>query len=164
MPETVHPLPVRKARRSAVRAPRQLRLGLLSHLVCYNLRRVHQVAVQSFQNAVAPHDLTLGQFGVLVLIAENPGLSQSQLGQVVGIDRSTMVSVIDRLESRGWVERASSPADRRSHALRLSPAGRELLAELVPRVRAHERSLIQGLSDREHDELVRLLQRIAPYD
>lgn len=136
-------------------------LGPLPDLIGYNLRRAQIAVFQSFQAAVAPHDITPGQFGVLIMIMENQGLSQSDLGSAVGIDRSTMVAVIDRLESRGLVVRAPSPNDRRSYALRLSDKGAELMQELIPRIQAHDRGMVKDLSAAEIAQLIDFLRRIA---
>ena len=136
-------------------------LGPLPDLIGYNLRRAQIAVFQSFQAAVAPHDVTPGQFGVLIMIMENEGLSQSDLGTAVGIDRSTMVAVIDRLESRGLVVRAPSPNDRRSYALRLSDKGTELMQELIPRIQAHDRGMVKDLSAAETTQLIDFLRRIA---
>lgn len=136
-------------------------LGPLPDLIGYNLRRAQIAVFQSFQTAVAPHDITPGQFGVLIMIMENQGLSQSDLGAAVGIDRSTMVAVIDRLESRGLVVRAPSPNDRRSYALRLSDKGTELMQDLIPRIQAHDRGMVKDLSAAETAQLIDFLRRIA---
>ena len=135
--------------------------GLLPELIGYNLRRAHDRVVGDFMTAMAGHDVTPGQFGVLTLIEANSGLNQTQLGNAIGIDRSTVVAVIDRLEDRGLVERAPSPTDRRSYALRLSPDGARLLAVLRPLVRRHEARIAADLTADERETLRRLLRRVA---
>jgi DNA-binding MarR family transcriptional regulator len=146
--------------RSRDAKPAPLDFGLLPDLIGYNLRKAQIAFFQSFHDAVAPHDITPGQFGVLILIRDNTGLSQSELGTAVGIDRSTMVAVIDRLENRGWVIRAPSPTDRRSYALELSAEGERLVSELIPKVQAHERSMLGELTTEEQQSLASLLRRI----
>lgn len=135
--------------------------GLLPGLLGYNLRRAQVAVSQSFQNTIAPHDISPGQFGILVLISENPGLSQSELGNAMGIDRSTMVAVIDRLESRGFVVRTPSPYDRRSYALQLSPEGETLIKKIVPLVQQHEAAVTKDLSKSELNGLIESLGKIA---
>lgn len=139
----------------------KMALGPLPDLIGYNLRRAQVAVFQSFQAAASPHDITPGQFGVLIMIMENEGLSQSDLGSAVGIDRSTMVAVIDRLESRGLVIRAPSPNDRRSYALRLSEKGEELMRDLIPRIQDHDRGMVKDLSPEEVAQLIDFLRRIA---
>jgi len=130
-------------------------------MIGYNLHRALVAALSFFQNAVAPYDLTLGQYNILIIIHENEGLSQSVLGSAVGIDRSTMVAVIDRLERRGLVVRAPALHDRRSYALRLSPAGRTLIEELLPRVERSNREIVALLGSDEADRLKDCLRRLA---
>lgn len=160
VPDTLSPALEKRPRSSRGRSGK-LALGLLPELVGYNLRKAQIAVFQNFQAAVSPHDITPGQFGVLTLIRENSGLSQSELGTAVGIDRSTMVAVIDRLESRGLVVRAPSPRDRRSYALRLSPEGERLLDDVVPRIRAHEKTMTKDLSRHEVQALITLLAKVA---
>ncbi|HXY99372.1 MAG TPA: MarR family transcriptional regulator [Stellaceae bacterium] len=142
-------------------ADNAVELGLLKNLLGYHLRRAQVAVFQHFAQTMGEADITPGQFGVLSVIAGNAGLSQTQLGHALGIDRSTVVAVIDRLEARGLVTRAPAPKDRRSHALRLSPSGLHLLQRLEEMVRAHERHIARGLSAEDQRLLIRLLDRIA---
>ena len=139
----------------------EISLGLLPGLLGYNLRRAQVAVFQNFTEVVGASELTPGQFGVLVVIDTNPGLSQTQLGNALGIDRSTVVAVIDRLESRGLVARQAAPNDRRSHALHLTDDGKATLRRLTERVRAHEREIAKHLSAEEQARLVQLLSRVA---
>jgi len=106
---------------------------LLPGLIGYNLRKAQAAAFQNFTESLKGCDITPGQFGVLVLIEANSGLNQTRLGNALGIDRSTVVAVIDRLEGRGLVDRKPAPSDRRSYALHLTEQGRALLHQ----ARAH---------------------------
>lgn len=139
-------------------------LGMLKTLLGYHLRRAQVAVFQHFTQAMGEADITPGQFGVLSVIAGNPGLSQTQLGNALGIDRSTVVAVIDRLEGRGLVMRAPSPNDRRSHALQLSAEGARLLGRLEEMVRIHERQIARELSAEDQRQLLRLLDRVARPD
>jgi DNA-binding MarR family transcriptional regulator len=136
-------------------------MGILPELIGYHLRRAQVAVFQNFVQAMAGVEVTPGQFGVLQVIARNPGLSQTELGNAIGIDRSTVVAVIDRLEGRDLVVRAPSPTDRRSYALRLSERGAALLAELERRVRAHEEAIARDLGPAERRTLIDLLRRLA---
>ena len=133
---------------------------ILPELVGYHLRRAQSVVFDDFLRTMAAQRIAPGQFGVLVVIAANPGLSQSALARAVGVERSTMVEVIDRLQARGLVERRPSAADRRSYALGLSAAGRRLLTRLKPMVRRHERRVAKRLDAAEKATLIGLLRRL----
>ncbi len=140
---------------------RRLNFGLLTSLIGYQVRRAQVAIFQHFADAFRDLDITPGQLGALVLIRDNPGLSQSTLGAALGVDRSTVVPLIDRLEARALVIRAPSPRDRRSHALQLSADGSELLAQAERRVRDHEASIAHRLSDGERRTLLDLLAKIG---
>ena len=72
---------------------------------------------------LAPMGLSVRLCGVLNLLAEGP-ISQQALGEQLGIDRTTVVELIDDLEQQGVVVRRRNPSDRRSYALSLTPKGR----------------------------------------
>lgn len=146
--------------RSESAAGMEIELGILPHLLGYHLRRAQVAMFQSFAAAMEPFGISPGQLGVLVIISENPGLNQTRLAAALGIDRSTMVGVLDGLEKRGLVRRAPSPTDRRSHALGLTEAGGRLLAELRPSLEAHERHIARDLTAAERETLIRLLSRV----
>ncbi len=110
---------------------------------------------------VSGFGITPSEFGILLLIYENEGLSQSDLGKAIRADRSTMVAIIDRFEERRLVIRAVSPFDRRSHALKLSAQGKRLMDQLIPQVREHENLIASRLSPEEQGILIDLLNRIA---
>ena len=133
----------------------------MPRLLGYNVRRANVKYFQNFGDIVGDHDVTPGQFGVLAIIDANPGLNQSELGQAMGVDRSTVVAVIDRLEGRGLVVRDPSPKDRRSYALRLSDTGARFLQELVPVVEQYDRQAAKALTDKEVETLVDLLRRLV---
>jgi DNA-binding MarR family transcriptional regulator len=141
---------------------RRLSFGILTGLIGYQVRRAQVAVFQHFAEAFRSLEITPGQLGALVLIHANPGLSQSALGAALGVDRSTVVPLIDRLEARALVIRGPSPRDRRSHALQLSPAGAQLLAQAEVRVREHEATIAHRLSDAERQSLIELLAKIGP--
>lgn len=136
-------------------------LGMLKTLLGYHLRRAQVAVFQHFSETMGEADITPAQFGVLSVINGNPGLSQTQLGNALGIDRSTVVAMIDRLEARDLVKREAAPNDRRSHALRLAEAGVALLHRLEDLVRAHERHIGRELSPADQRQLIALLDRVA---
>lgn len=135
--------------------------GVLDGLLGYRLRRAQVAVFADFAHTMADFDLTPGQFGTLALIAANPGLSQTALGTALGIDRSSVVPLIDKLERRHLVERAPHPRDRRSHALRLTPDGATLFDTARAAVARHEAHIFAPLAPAERETLARLLDRVS---
>lgn len=135
-------------------------MGLLPRLVGFNLRCAQVAVFQDFSRSAGTAEISPPQFGALILIEANPGISQSAIAGALRFDRSTLVQIIDRLEARGFVVREVSASDRRSHALRLTEAGTRALADLKSVVAAHEARMTQGLSPEDKERLLALLARI----
>ena len=136
-------------------------LGRLAGLLGYRLRRAEVFAFQNFAAHLGADGVSPGQLGVLLLVQANPGSNQTRIGRALGIDRSTLVSIVDTLEARGLVRREPSPTDRRSHALVLSAEGGAFLRAIRPRLDAHEAEIARNLSPAERAQLIDLLQRLA---
>lgn len=139
----------------------KLQNGLLPGLIGSHLRRAELAVFERFQRIVADFGITPSEFGVMLLIHENSGLSQSDLGKAIKADRSTVVALIDRFEERKLATREVSPFDRRSHALRLTAAGQKMMNDLIPLVHEHERVIAAKLTQAEQAQLIELLGRIA---
>jgi DNA-binding MarR family transcriptional regulator len=146
---------------------RKLDRGPLPDLYGYNLR-IAQVAVfGNFIKVVGSGlagrmgGLTPGRFSLLVLLRANPGINQTDLSRGVGVDKSTLTPALDQLEKKGLILRQRTAADRRTYSLSLSPAGEQLLSELMNKVEQHEKNIIAGLTPSERVTLTRLLKKMA---
>ena len=136
--------------------------GLLPSLLGYMLRRTQSAVFGDFATTFskAGEALTPGEFGLLVLVDRNAGLSQMALARALGIDRSTLVPILDRLQARCLLMRHRSPTDGRTHALALTPTGEKALARFARLVRAHEKRIASGLSSAETRTLIELLEKV----
>lgn len=142
-------------------AEREMMYGLLPQILGYHLRRTQVAIFRHFLQTVATaENITPGLFGMLQVIAANPGLGQSRLAEAMEVDRSTVVKVIDQLERRGLIVRAPSPNDKRSHCLRLTGKGRTALRRMETLVLMHESEFTEILSADERQILVGLLMRL----
>ena len=135
-----------------------LSTGVLPGLLGYRLRRAQQAVFRDFASSVAA--LSPGRAGMLLLVEANPGVTQGRLAQAVGLDRSTMVGVIDALEERGLIERRRG-ADRRTNGLWLTRAGRSFVTRLRRRIELHERRVAAHLTPAEREQLLALLEKLA---
>lgn len=135
-------------------------MGMLPDLIGFNLRCAQLALFQHFSATVGQDSISVPQFGTLLLIEANPDISQSAIADALRFDRSTLVQIIDRLENRGLVVRHVSPTDRRSHALQLTDAGLETLAELKQRTLEHEDDVATALNDDERAQCISLLKKL----
>ncbi|NKB21333.1 MAG: MarR family transcriptional regulator [Alphaproteobacteria bacterium] len=135
-------------------------MASLPDLIGYNLRCAQVAVFQHFSKTIGEVEISPPQYGALVLIDANPGISQSAIAGALRFDRSTLVQIIDRLEDRKLVVREVSATDRRSHALKLTDLGHNLLAELNNLVNTHEQHMTRNLSVDERHTLMELLARV----
>lgn len=103
--------------------------------------------------------LTTALFALLNVINAREGAIQQELGSVLGIDRSTMVSLIDQLESAELARRRPSATDRRAREIVITPKGRRLLKQARRMISQVEDDVLGGLSAGERRQLLTLLRR-----
>ncbi|NQU71483.1 MAG: MarR family transcriptional regulator [Rhodospirillales bacterium] len=148
-----------KSRRPA-KSGAPINMGMLPDLIGYHLRCAQVTVFQHYSTTMGKLSISAPQFGTLLLIESNPGISQSSVAEALRFDRSTLVQIIDRLESRDLVVREVSAQDRRSHALRLTSEGAKLLAQLKEIALQHEEDIAHRLSAEERATLMLLLDRV----
>jgi len=103
--------------------------------------------------------LTPASFGLLNVLGAREGAMQQELGSAMGIDPSTMVALIDSLESAGLAKRKPHPRDRRARAIVITAKGRRKLERGRALAAEVEDEVLGGLSDGERRELLQLLRR-----
>ena len=134
----------------------------IHHMPGHFIRRLQQVAVKLFAARVGL-DMTPVQFAALAAAAQRPGIDQARLSALIGYDRATIGGVIGRLESRGWLARSASSADRRVKLVRITPAGRKALTRALPAVRAVQQTLMKPLDAAERKRFERLCLKILAH-
>jgi DNA-binding MarR family transcriptional regulator len=103
--------------------------------------------------------LSPAQCHVLHLIEPGRPLSMARIAETLACDASNVTGLVDRLESRGLVERRAAADDRRVKVLVLTPTGRRLRSQLLDRMSTPP-AMLNRLSAREHRLLVRILTRL----
>ncbi|RJP71637.1 MAG: MarR family transcriptional regulator [Comamonadaceae bacterium] len=125
------------------------------------LRRTHQISAAVFESACATVGLTPAQYGVLTVLASEPGLDQTRLARALAFDKVTVMRVLKGLEERGLLERRISEHSRRQMAVALTPAGEKLLQRArAPAERAYQR-LLSPLTPPQREQLIVLLQLLT---
>jgi DNA-binding MarR family transcriptional regulator len=133
----------------------------LSERPSFLLSQIGHHAAARFAERLAPLGLQNRHFGLLSHLAAADGQTQQQLADTMGIHRNVMVGLVDDLEDRGLVQRRRHPADRRAHALHLTPAARGLLGQAQHAADEHDAEILAGLDDTDQARLLTLLQHIA---
>jgi DNA-binding MarR family transcriptional regulator len=144
----------------ARRSDAAVALGALDGFIGFHLRLAQNASFKAFKRHTGEHDLKPGWFAVMTLISLNPGITPMALSRASGRDKSTITPVLRSLEQRALVERSPVAGDRRSYALTLTPAGRDMLDRLTEHARAHDRQL-DAIVGADKPQLIGLLRRIA---
>lgn len=133
---------------------------LFDHLLGYQLKRAKSKVYDSFAVHLMDIGLTTGQFGALMQINLREGMSQSELSDRLGNNRSQTVRFLDSLEKKGLVERRRLKEDRRVQNVYMKPAGQKLIENLIGDVLDHENNIANHLSREELKSLVALLCKL----
>jgi DNA-binding MarR family transcriptional regulator len=135
-------------------------MAILDHLGPL-LGRAHDAHRALTASALEPLGLSPKGFGALTVLASEGSLAQGELARRQGIDRTTMVAVVDELEGLGAVQRRRAERDRRAYALELTPVGRQLLARARRDVVLVEDRFLAPLPPGERQRLRELLRRLV---
>lgn len=127
----------------------------------YLLARLGEASRRRFGAALEEHGMHPRDFGVMMLMASRPGLTQQQLHEQSGIDPSSMVAVIDELEAVGLAERRADPDDRRARRIYLTRRGEQTLERVQSLTAELQGEMFARLSREELRQLHTLLRKLA---
>jgi MarR family transcriptional regulator, transcriptional regulator for hemolysin len=124
------------------------------------LNDVARLTRTRFDQRARTHGMTRAQWVILARLSRQPGLSQNEMAAICEVEPITVGRLIDRLETRGLVERRPDPADRRIRRLHLLPAAQDIL-DVIARYRDEQTEVIlSGVTDRAREQLVDALLQI----
>ncbi|TPQ18853.1 MarR family winged helix-turn-helix transcriptional regulator [Streptomyces sporangiiformans] len=117
-------------------------------------------AVKRGLGRVLPQECPGGSAAVLTLLERHGEMRMSRLAELLAIDMSVTSRHVAQVAERGWIDRSPDPADKRSRILRLTPSGRDMLAEISERYTHALAHYLEDWSDDEVDQLNSLLGRL----
>lgn len=141
-------------------ATRPIDMRYLESTIGYLIRRAQMAVFQHIYQSFDDKALTLVQFSVMAVAADNPGVTQSELAQVLAVERPRIVPILNRLEELGFAKRVVSVHDKRNRQIVLTAAGAARLRELKRRFAAHEQQLDDLLGERKLG-LLEALRRLS---
>jgi len=127
----------------------------------YLFRRMQQIAVAIFVEECKDFDITPVQYAALVAIQTHPGIDATRLSAVIAFDRSTLGSVIERLEAKGQIGRKPAADDKRVKLLYLTRGGARLLRDVTPAVDRAQARMLQPLKAGDRKTLMALLAQLV---
>ena len=150
----------RKRRGAARAAPAAVELGALRDFIGFNLRLAQDASFRAFAKNAGLKNLRPGRFSALMVLRDNPNITQSALGRVIARDKSSVTPLLQGLQRQGLIKRQRSRTDRRSVTLTLTPAGERELRTLIIHAREHDRRL-DAIAGSAKTEFVAILRRVA---
>lgn len=139
----------------------ELKLGVLPTLIARQLRIAQLRVFKDFAIDLGDVSLNPGSFEILELLSHNPGISHTRLAVAIGLEKSSLVPAIARLEDLSFVERKQSASDKRSNELRITAKGERALSALRRYVVERDSKITQGMSRQDIDTLNHLLKMLA---
>ena len=133
----------------------------LMERLSYLLKRTFALLEATIEPGLARLGVNGREFGALTLLEAEGPASQQRLADRIGVDRTTMVALIDALEEKRLVKRHKDPSDRRAYVLEVTAAGRKKLRDALKAVERAEQEVLAPLSLADSATLTRTLQRLV---
>lgn len=130
------------------------------HYIGYMITDVGRLLRTVFERRVRSLGLTRAQWVVIARLHHRPGLSQSEVADLLEIEKATAGRLIDRMQTKGWLERRDDPNDRRINRLHLTAEAERMHALIWPLAQATVDESLSHLSGAERRMLTKLMQRV----
>ncbi|TQV81287.1 MarR family transcriptional regulator [Exilibacterium tricleocarpae] len=126
----------------------------------YWISRLASLMQEHFNESLQQHDVTWPQWMVLNVLYHRLATTPAQVAANIGIDRSAITRLVDRLEKKGLVQRQHDGLDRRSIRLLLTERGSRLIHTLNDSANAHQRRFLEHLPSTEYRGLKGNIQKM----
>jgi MarR family transcriptional regulator, lower aerobic nicotinate degradation pathway regulator len=127
------------------------------------VRRMQQVGVSIFLEETKSWDITPLQYGVMSAVRATPGVDQIGVANSVGLDRTTVVGIVDRLERKGLIVRRADAEDRRVRQLFLTAAGQQRLSDVRSATDRAQVRLLEPLNEKERTIFLGYIKRVVAH-
>jgi DNA-binding MarR family transcriptional regulator len=133
---------------------RDMGVGRLERSPIHLLHRAGQCASDIFQGEMGEGDLTPRQYAILVAVSQNEGVSQTQLVEKTGVDRSTLADVVRRMLKKGLLQRRRTKDDARAYAVKLTEEGWRVLKSADPHARRVDEKILAALPGQQRERFM----------
>jgi len=155
--------PVVKAEKKRMSPATKMRRTLWSR-PGFLVRRLHQIHMAIFLRECAKEQVTPIQWGILTIVQAQPGVGHAEIADELGLDRSNVANVLDRLTRRRLLKQTVSKADKRRKSVLITAEGRQLLAAFKPNAHRAQRKLLELLSEEERRTFMKMLTRLVEHN
>jgi DNA-binding MarR family transcriptional regulator len=134
------------------------------HRLGYLLKHAYLRYAQLTSAELEPLGISPREWAALNCLDEQHGLSQREVADLLGVDRTTMVALVDELQANGWVKRDPQPDDRRKNIVTLTSKGRDTMQRGARLIDDCERRFLATLSDANAEQLKNALAAVIATD
>lgn len=113
-----------------------------------------------FDKVLKPLSITSRHYSLLLIIYQNEDINQKKIGEILKIDRTTMVQFIDYLEDLNYLKRVKNPNDRRSYNLKLTKESKSFIKPIWKIMKRIEKEVLEDLN-KEENEAIKNIYLIA---
>lgn len=124
------------------------------------LAQASKLISAEFHAVVEEAGFSITEWRILATLTGSPGSSTGRLAEITLSKQPTVTRLLDRLEAKGYVERFAHETDRRVTMVRIAPAGRTIVADLIQKAKEHERRVLQPFGLKRAEALKITLRRI----
>jgi DNA-binding MarR family transcriptional regulator len=138
-----------------------VRTAPFKELIGYALRRAQGAVYADLNDGLSRLELRPLQYTLMLMVSENPGVSQSAVCEALGIQKANCVPSMSELERRGFIIRKKSSTDARSYELHLTAKGRRILQRAGEVQSLHESRLVERIGIEGRAQLLALLGKLS---
>ena len=111
--------------------PKEIARQMTNHCIAMRLRQLNRMVTRLYDESLRPLGFTINQLNILATIVSRGPMPPGQLGQMLGMEKSTVSRTVDRMHKHGWID-IGPGKDKRSLLLKATPTGRQLLLTAAP--------------------------------
>ena len=126
--------------------PKEIAQQMTRDCIALRLRHLNRMVTRLYDDALRPLGFTTNQLNILATIVSRGPISPGQLGQMLGMEKSTISRTLERMARHGWID-IGPGKDRRSHSLKATPQGRQLLTVAAPVWHELQASVLDSTAD-----------------
>ena len=130
----------------------------LEGLLGYQLRRASHAMLDDLASVLAEFSIRPTTVSVILLVASNPGITQSRIGQILAIERANMAPMTGKLTKQGLLAR--SRVDGRSHGLHLTAEGKAIVGKIRKRIANHEEKFWKDTKSADRNAILTFLKSV----
>ncbi len=129
----------------------------VQHTLGWLFQDIHRLLGKSFESRLPGIGLTRSQWRVLMLLKREEGLTQTELAELVELEKAPLGKLLDKLEQNGWIERRDDPNDRRARRVYCTA---KIERHLMSIAEAAKGMFAEALADMREDEVKSLIDRL----